>query len=160
MGILAETLSQDAVLERIFVGGPPQFSEYFPYLHLGTLTVGSGAVLTVEPGVVVKVLSSGAPVVVNGGLAMVGAADPDSMIVYTSIKDDSYAGDSNVDGSSSSPSAGDWRYIDFNATTIDTASVLEECLFRFGGSSEGVVRMFSASPAVHDCQFEMPLRFP
>jgi parallel beta-helix repeat protein len=155
VGILAETLSQDAVLERIFVGGPPQFSEYFPYLHLGKLTVGSGAVLTVEPGVVVKVLSGGTPLVVDGGLAMAGAPDPDSMIVYTSIKDDSYAGDSNVDGSSTSPSAGDWRYIDFNATTIDTASVLEECLFRFGGSSEGVVRMFSASPAVHDCQFEI-----
>lgn len=155
VGIIAETLSQNAVLERIEVGGPPQFSEYFPYLHLGTLTIGTGSVLTVEPGIVVKVLNSGIPYQVNGGLDMTGTVDPDSTIVYTSIADDSYGGDTNTDGSSTSPSAGNWQYMRFNSTTIDSASILEYCLFRFGGSTSGVVDLQSASPTIRNCQFEI-----
>ncbi|MDH3457653.1 MAG: right-handed parallel beta-helix repeat-containing protein [Gemmatimonadota bacterium] len=155
VGVLSETLAQNATLEKIYVGGPPQFTEYFPYAHLGTLTIGSGSVLTVEAGNIVKMFSGNIPYQVNGGLAMVGGSTPDSLIVYTSIYDDSYAGDSNVDGSGSSPAAGNWYYIRFNPTTMDGSSRLERCLFRFGGASEGVVHLQSAAPTIRDCEFEI-----
>jgi parallel beta-helix repeat protein len=152
VGILSETLSQNATLERIFVGGPPQFTEYFPYMHLGTLTIGSGSKLTIDPGVVVKV-TSGTPIVVNGSLDMLGEDDPDSLVVYTSIHDDSKGGDSNVNGSTTSPSAGNWSGFQFNSTA--TASLIEWSLFRFGGQSNGVIRMASASPTIRNCEFEI-----
>ena len=152
VGIISETLAQDAVLEVIRVGGPPQFAEYFPYLHLGTLTIGSGSTLRVEPGVIVKV-SSGYPIYVNGGLNMPGTAD--STIVYTSIRDDSYGGDSNVDGSSTSPDSNDYYGIQFRSTTIDAVSVLEHCLFRFGGGGNGSIELQSASPTIRNCEFEI-----
>ncbi|MDH4038530.1 MAG: T9SS type A sorting domain-containing protein [Candidatus Krumholzibacteria bacterium] len=151
VGILPETLSQNARLEKIFVGGPPQFSQYFPYMHLGTLTIGTAAKLTIDAGVVVKVLS-GNPITVNGALDMLGKSIPDSIIVYTSIHDDSKGGDSNVNGSSTSPSAGNWSSIQFNSTA--TASLIEHSLFRFGGSNY-VIRMASASPTIRNCEFEI-----
>ncbi len=152
VGIISETLAQDAVLEVVTVGGPPQFSEYFPYLHLGELTIGSGVVLRIEPGVVVKV-SSYYAIDVQGGLNMPGTAD--SLIVYTSIKDDSYGGDSNVDGSATSPSNGNYYGIIFRGTTMDAASSLENCLLRFGGGNRGVIEMESASPTIRNCEFEI-----
>jgi len=152
VGILSETLAEDAVLEVVRVGGPPQFTEYFPYMELGTLTIGSGATMRVEPGVVVKV-RSGHPLDCYGGLVMPGTAD--SLIVYTAIEDDSYGGDSNVDGSSTSPGTGDWQGIRFYDTTVDAVSLMEHCLLRFGGYSYGVVQLRSASPAIRDCEFEI-----
>ncbi len=152
VGILSETLSQNATLERIYVGGPPQFPEYFPYLHLGTLTIASGSKLSVDPGVIVKMLPGMIPITVNGGLDFNGGSTPDSLIVYTSIYDDSKAGDSNVDGGTTSPAAGNWQGIQFNSTA--TASTIKNTLFRFGGTS-GVIRTASASPTIQNCQFEI-----
>ncbi len=156
VGILSETISQNAVLERIEVGGPPQFPEYFPYLHLGTLTIGSGSILTIQPGIVVKSISATRSIDVNGGLRMEGTSDPDSLIVYTSVQDDSYGGDSNVDGSGTSPEAGDWGGIRFNPTTIDAEAVIDHCLFRFGGNaSYTIIECQSASPTIRNSEFEI-----
>ncbi len=155
IGILSETLAQDAILEQVTVGGPPQFTEFFPYLHLGTLTIGSGSTLTIEPDVVVKVLSGQRPIDCNGGLTMNGVA-PDQLVVYTSILDDSFGGDSNTDGSATSPASGNWNQIRYNASTIDANSTLENCLFRFASSgNRGVIEMQSASPTIQNCEFEL-----
>ncbi|UCF06601.1 MAG: T9SS type A sorting domain-containing protein [bacterium] len=155
VGILSETLAENATLERIEVGGPPQFAEYFPYLHLGELTISSGAILTIEPGIVVK-NTSGWAIDVDGGLRMIGKSDPDSLIVYTSILDDSYGGDSNVDGSATSPAAGDWGGIRFNSTTMDADAIIDYCLFRFGGSSSyKIIECQSASPTIRNSEFEI-----
>jgi parallel beta-helix repeat protein len=154
VGILQETLAQDAVLERVEVGGPPDFPEFFPYMHLGTLTIGTGSTLTIQPAVVVKVLSSHRAIDVNGGLRILGKSD--SLVVYTSIKDDSYGGDSNVDGSTTSPASGNWDQIRFNSTTLDATSLIENCLLRFGSAgNRGVIELQSASPTIQDCTFEI-----
>ncbi len=152
VGILPETLSQNATLERIFVGGPPQFADYFPYMHLGQMTIGSGSKLTIEAGVIVKVLN-GTPLIVNGGLDMLGQNNPTGFVIYTSIHDDSKGGDSNVNGSSTSPAAGNWNGIQFNSTA--TASLIEWSHFRFGGAGNGIIRMASASPTIRNCEFEI-----
>jgi len=154
VGILSETLAQDAVLERIEVGGPPDFPEFFPYLHLGTLTIGTGSTLTIVPDVVVKVLNGWRAIDVNGGLRILGK--PDSLVVYTSILDDSFGGDSNVDGSATSPSSGNWNQIRFNSTSLDATSLVEYCLLRFASSSNrGVIELQSASPTIRNCTFEI-----
>ncbi|MCP4550146.1 MAG: hypothetical protein GY835_27105 [bacterium] len=153
VGIISETLAEDAVLEVVRVGGPPQFADYFPYYHLGTLTIGSGSLLRVEPGVVMKSDYSNFSIDVAGGLYMPGTAD--SIIVLTSIKDDSFGGDSNVDGSSTSPASGNYRGIRFRSTTMDAESIIDHTLFRFGGSYDGVVEMQSASPTIRNCEFEI-----
>jgi|GEM_PF-6724672 len=98
-----------------------------PLVINNDLTVASGATLTLEPGVVVK-FAMWCSLRVNGSLLAVGtAAQP---IVFTSYQDDSAGGDTNGDGSASSPVPGDWTKIAFAAGSqgrISYASI------RYGG---------------------------
>ncbi len=83
-----------------------------PYVLDNTVTVSSGATLTIQPGVVVK--SWGTDIAVSGALNAQGtAAEP---ITFTSMNDDTVAGDTNGDGSRSSPAAGDWEGLYFTGS--------------------------------------------
>ena len=75
------------------------------YVLTCSVTVASGATLTVEPGTVIKA-TSGASLTVQGSLIAQGL--PGLPAVFTSYKDDSAGGDSNNDGSATAPEAGDW----------------------------------------------------
>ncbi len=57
-----------------------------------TVTVGPEAKLTVHPGVIVKFAERGR-LVVRGALSAVGNSDPEGQIVFTSLYDDEYGGD-------------------------------------------------------------------
>ncbi len=57
-----------------------------------TVTVGPEAKLTVHPGVIVKFAEQGR-LVVQGALSAVGNSDPEGQIVFTSLYDDEYGGD-------------------------------------------------------------------
>src|SRR3989338_9014063 len=79
-----------------------------PYVVQGSLTVASGAILTINPGVVVKLDMPQFFQAFNvaGALNVQGAAD--NKVYFTSLKDDSVGNDTNGDGAASSPKAQDW----------------------------------------------------
>ena len=65
-----------------------------PYVMTSTVTVASGVTLTIEPGVVVKASGQFTQLSINGTLYAVGTST--NRITFTSIQDDSVAGDTGV----------------------------------------------------------------
>lgn len=104
--------------------------------HVTSIAITS--TLTIEPGVIVKFsgtdvngnfdVQSGGRVIANG--------TANSRIVFTSLYDDSYCGDSNGDGTASAPNKGDWNSIGLDG---GTNSSFTYCDFFYGGGYNGYV---------------------
>ncbi|MCX6033147.1 MAG: right-handed parallel beta-helix repeat-containing protein [Chloroflexi bacterium] len=104
-----------------------------PYVMTCDIYIHQGVTLTVEPGVVVKVRDAGGQISVDGVLAAVGtAAQP---IIFTSYKDDTAGGDTNGDGSATTPAPGDWRVLIFGGW--GGGGVLQHAEVRYGGYGYG-----------------------
>ena len=86
---------------------PVESGGEYPYLIVSNVTVEPGATLTLDPGVVVKFEGGDDGLWVQGGLVAVGTV-ADS-IVFTSVRDDVYGGD--TDGDSGGPSKNSWSTI-------------------------------------------------
>ncbi len=123
------TLNQDLIWEDVQGLG-------IPYLVFSTVTINSGRTLTIPAGMVVKFQALDSAyssdvyrydLVVNGTLALQGTAS--QPVIFTSSRDDSYGGDSNGDGTSSSPAATNWGYIQY----ANPANVLHDAVIRYGG---------------------------
>jgi hypothetical protein len=95
------------------------------YQITSKLTISSGATLTIQPGTVVK-FGVGSGIVVQTGGQLVATGTAAQPIYFTSVKDDSIGGDTNGDGNSSAPAAGDWGGIIANggAANLDHISVV------------------------------------
>jgi hypothetical protein len=119
-----------------------------PYVLDGTVTVASGATLTIEPGVVVKLNGTARSLIVNGTLSAVGTAG--SHIVFTSYQDDTAGGDTNGDGTATAGAPGQWSDLRFNA---NTASLLKYTARRLGsglafGQRRCTLKTRGAAPAL------------
>ena len=146
LGVIPETIAQDVLWKIRPVAG----RNNMPFYLDGGLTVGLGATMTMQPGVIVKMY--GGSIFVQRAFQAEGRTD--SLIVFTSWKDDSYGGDTNGDSTMTSPIAGDWYYITVDGTAIDPQVRFKNCMFRYGGSgANGAVRCVSSSPSVDSCLF-------
>jgi hypothetical protein len=106
-------------------------------------TIPSGVSVTLQPGVVIKG-ALGYGVSVYGSLNLLGTAF--QPVVFTSMKDDSWGGDTNHDGPSFG-APGDWESIRYLSTAA--ASRVENVLLRYGGHNYAAPMMSCASAAVN-----------
>lgn len=158
--ITDETLTQNVtILKRAFAD-----KTNIPYVF-GSYTVGSGAVLTISPGVVCKFLQNGNLYVYNGLIAK-GGSTTDSTIIFTSDRDDFYGGDTYADGDANQPNNYYWYGIYFYNEAIDENCKMENCIFKNGSyayypnydwglpNCRGVITLNNSSPTIKSCLFE------
>jgi len=145
-----ETLTQDATLaKRSFAG-----IANIPYVF-NNYTVGTAAKLTIDPGVVSKFNSYGY-LNISNGLKAVGGSSPDSVIVFTSDRDNFYGGNTHNNGDASTPWNYGWQGIYFTTEAIDETCVMKNCIIKYASypDSRAAVTMDNASPTVRNCRFE------
>ncbi|GEM_PF-5571852 len=118
-------------------GGEVWTPKFNPYLVVSDLIIKPGAVVVIEPGVVVK-FAGGRQIIAQGTLTAVGT--PLNPIVFTSYADDTFAGDSNNDMASSSPQPGDWERIQMGGSFCTSVcgilagpTTLDHTIIRYGG---------------------------
>lgn len=133
-----ETLTQDVTLPKREFGGISNIAYMF-----GSYTIGTGATLTIKPGIVCKF--NGGGITVNKGLIAEGGFQADSNIVFTDYRDDFYGGDSNSDTARTAPAKGSWNGLTFNDQALDPL-----CSIRHGIISYSYygIKTNSASPLV------------
>lgn len=105
-------------------------SPYFLNNH--NLNFQSGAVLTIEPGVVIKFWEAGLNFLDGAKIISQGTAE--EPIVFTHFYDDEYGGDINNDATTSSPTPGSWLGISIGSTA-GSGSVFSHSIIRYAGPS-------------------------
>ncbi|MFC2015927.1 Ig-like domain-containing protein [Chloroflexota bacterium] len=100
-----------------------------PYVVTCDIYVTTGTTLTIQPGVVVKFHGWWDDLMVDGTL--IADATAESPITFTSLQDDAVGGDTNGDGSATSPAPDDWSSLRFNSGS--TGNVLDHTVVRYGG---------------------------
>ncbi len=117
-GNTASNNGTNGILHQGVISQNYSFSANLPYKISTGLGVLASTTLTLDAGVILKFTNSGS-LTVQGNLIANGTSA--NKVVFTSIKDDSYGGDTNNDGSASSPQKADWNQVHLeNATATST----------------------------------------
>ena len=100
-----------------------------PYMVDDDIVVLEGITLTIQAGVIVKFKDYYTDMWVNGTIKAIGNSS--ESVVFTSYKDDSHGGDSNSDGSATSPAADDWGGVILGNSS--SGNQFHYCWFGYGG---------------------------
>ena len=115
-----------------------------PYILDGDITIPEGIALIVEPGIIVKGNSHWNSIYVDGHFSAFGK--PDSAIVFTSMQDDTIAGDTNKDGDESIAEPNSWGGIYVRGAGI--ARLHYSHLLYGGGESRGMIETIDSGTAI------------
>jgi hypothetical protein len=114
----------------VTISAPTTWQKGKVYVVTGNVTVTS--TLTIEAGTVIKV--NGARISVNSSGKILANGTSTERIVFTSIFDDNYCGDTNNDGTATTPNKGDWTSLYLNGGTANT---FKYCDFLYAGKNDG-----------------------
>lgn len=114
----------------ITIASPTTWVKDKVYVITGNVNVTS--TLTIEPGAVIKL--SGARISVSNSGKILANGTSTEHIVFTSLFDDSYCGDTNNDGTATTPNKGDWTSLYLNG---GTAHSFKYCDFLYAGKADG-----------------------
>jgi hypothetical protein len=87
--------------------------------------------LTIQPGTVVKLADT---LAFHQNVVVTATGTAEAPIVFTSLQDDSFGGDTNNDGNASSPQPRDWGMVDHDGVQVQ--GTYEHAIFRYGGGSQ------------------------
>lgn len=111
------------------------------------LTVAAGAILTLEPGVILKA-SGNLIVTIDGTLVTNGTRS--NPVIFTSFHDDAAGGDTNGNGTATAPAPGQWFGVVF--TDAADASTLDHTIVRYTGVGYlPAISLRSANVHLSDC---------
>ena len=99
-----------------------------PYIIKSNVSVNN--MLTIKPGVVVK-FDYGKQLNIDGGGILSAEGTSNSYIIFTSLADDKYSGDTNKNSTATAPQPGDWDCIKL---TNGGKGILKYCVILYGGS--------------------------
>ncbi len=115
------------------------------YRVTGNIWVMEDAVLTIEPGAIVK-FNPDVRIIANEGGTVRAIGTRSSPCIFTSIKDDEHGGDTNGDGDQTIPQPGDWLRLDvYDGGTLELEHV--KILYASGQRMGGSVRVLGGGYA-------------
>lgn len=129
-----------------WVGGKVYLIRKYDFYVMSTLTINAGAVVKFHP-------TDGPYLLLDTGGRILANGTGTNKIVFTSYLDDAHGGDTNGNGSATSPDAGDWGYIGTNNAT--SASTFNYCEFYYGGgvSYDCTLQIYGTSDTITNCTF-------
>ena len=132
IGIFSETIGVSGTLLKKTLAGYDNITYYL----LGDITIASGTNVTVDAGVVIKLLGASRAIFVDGGFKIAGTAS--EPVIFTSVNDDSYGNpkDTRMDGNTVTPRFGDWSAIVYRATSNDAFNEINHAKLLYGGGTQ------------------------
>jgi hypothetical protein len=127
LGLLGRNVSANGTVAKRNLAGFTNIT----YVVFEEININNGTHVTVEAGVVIKFANTSSRILVEGSFETLGTSA--ERVIFTSIKADNVGnpGDTNGDGSASSPNRGDWDRIEFLDASNDTTCRLSQLEIQF-----------------------------